>query len=133
MSNDTITATATAAPVLSGERERAEIAFEHALEIAPDLAEASNGLGVALRLAGRLDDARRRYEEAAFADPELAEARVNRGELLASEGRLDEAEADFSAALQFDPDLVPARLDRARGAGGGILGVVAPVDKKTAD
>ena len=37
------------AHLAAGDRERAEVAFEHALEMAPDLAEARAGLGVALR------------------------------------------------------------------------------------
>jgi tetratricopeptide (TPR) repeat protein len=97
-----------------GDRERAEVAFEHALEIAPDLAEARNGLGVALRAAGRPVQALAQFDLALSADPDLAEAHVNRGEALAALGLEREAEAAFDDALRIDPDQVPARIDRAR-------------------
>jgi tetratricopeptide (TPR) repeat protein len=98
----------------AGDRERAEVAFEHALEIAPDLAEARNGLGVALRAAGRPVEALAQFDLALSADPDLAEAHVNRGEALAALGLEAEADAAFGDALRLDPDQVPARIDRAR-------------------
>ena len=97
-----------------GDGERAEVAFEHALEIAPDLAEARNGLGVALRAAGRPADALVQFDLAVSADPDLAEAHVNRGEALSALGFPMEAEAAFADAFRIDPDQVPGRIDRAR-------------------
>jgi tetratricopeptide (TPR) repeat protein len=98
----------------SGDRERAEVAFEHALEIAPGLPEGLNGLGVALRLDGRTAEAMARYAEALAGDPDLAAAHANRGEALASGGCPGAAEEAFGAALAIDPDLEAARIDRAR-------------------
>jgi Tfp pilus assembly protein PilF len=98
----------------SGDRERAEVAFEHALEMAPDLPEARNGLGVALRLAGRSQEALVQFEAALSADPELAEAHVNRGEALLALGHARDAELAWGEALRLDPDQPAARLDRAR-------------------
>jgi tetratricopeptide (TPR) repeat protein len=97
-----------------GNQERAEVAFEHALEMAPDLAEARNGLGVALRAAARPSEALVQFDLALGADPELAEGHVNRGEALAALGLHEEAEAALAESLRIDPDQVPARLDRAR-------------------
>ena len=98
----------------AGDLERSEVAFEHALEMAPELAEARSGLGVALRAAGRASEALVQFELALSADPDLAEAHVNRAESLAALGLPEEAEAAFADALRIDPDQVPARLDRAR-------------------
>jgi len=98
----------------AGDLERSEVAFEHALEVAPDLAEARSGLGVALRAAGRASEALVQFDLALFADPDLAEGHVNRAESLAALGLPEEAEAAFADALRIDPDQVPARLDRAR-------------------
>jgi len=98
----------------AGDRERAEVAFEHALEVAPDLAEARSGLGVALRAAGRPAEALVQFDLALSADPDLAEAHVNRGEALAALGLPVQAEEAFADALRIDPDQVSARLDRAR-------------------
>jgi len=100
------------AHLAAGERERAEVAFAHALEIEPGLPEARNALGVALRLDGR-PDAARAWWEAAAADG-LAEARSNLGAALADSGRDPEALEAFSEALAFDPDLLAPRLGRAR-------------------
>lgn len=97
-----------------GDLERAEVAFEHALEFDPHLPEALNGRGIVERRRGRLGPARRWFEEAAAAWPDFAEARVNLGESLLAAGRPDRAEAAFREALAIDPDLLPARLDLAR-------------------
>jgi Tfp pilus assembly protein PilF len=98
----------------AGDLERAEVAFEHALEMAPDLAEARSGLGVALRTTGRTSEALVQFDLALSADPDLAEAHVNRGETLAALGLPVEADGAFADALRIDPDQVPARIDRAR-------------------
>jgi tetratricopeptide (TPR) repeat protein len=97
-----------------GDLERAEVAFAHALEMAPDLAEARNGIGIALRAAGRAREALVQFDLALSADPDLAEAHVNRGEALAALGLPAEAERAFADALSVDPDQVAARIDRAR-------------------
>jgi tetratricopeptide (TPR) repeat protein len=100
------------AHLAAGERERAEVAFEHALEIEPALPEALNGMGIARRLDGRPSEARAWWEAAAAAD--LAEARSNLGEALAAEGRDEAALEAFGEAIRVDPDLPAPRLDRAR-------------------
>jgi tetratricopeptide (TPR) repeat protein len=98
----------------SGDLERAEVAFAHALELAGELPEALNGAGVVERQRGRAAAARARFEHALRVSPEFAEALVNLGELALAEGRPSEAESLLRAALRIDPDLLPARLDLAR-------------------
>jgi Flp pilus assembly protein TadD len=98
----------------SGDLERAEVAFAHALEFHPDLSEAWNGAGVVAERRGDLATARERFERAARA-PDFAEARVNLGVVALETGRPDAAEAHLRAALAVDPDLAVARLDLARG------------------
>jgi tetratricopeptide (TPR) repeat protein len=98
----------------AGDRERAEVAFEHALEIAPDLPEARNGLGIALRLDGRGAEALRQYEAAIAEDPDMAEAHANRAEVLLALGNAAGAERAWEASLRLDPDQPAPRLDRAR-------------------
>jgi Flp pilus assembly protein TadD len=100
------------AHLAAGDRERAEVAFEHALEIEPALPEAQNGMGIALRLDGRTSAAQAWWESAAAAG--LAEARANLGEALAADGRDGAALEAFGEALRVDPDLAAPRLDRAR-------------------
>jgi tetratricopeptide (TPR) repeat protein len=122
----------------AGDLDRSEVAFEHALEIAPDLPEARVGLAAALRVAGRTEEALLHLDHAVGVDPDLAEGHANRGEALAALGRGDEAAAAFSAALRVDPDQVPARIDRARlamrrAAGEDAAGRAALLDRARRD
>ena len=98
----------------AGDRERAEVAFEHALEMAPDLAEARLGLAIALRSAGRTAEALVQLDAALAADADLAEAHAARGEALAALGRGADADAALAESLRLDPDQVAPRVVRAR-------------------
>jgi Tfp pilus assembly protein PilF len=98
----------------SGDLERAEVAFEHALEFNSEFPEALNGAALVARRHGRMPAARKLLERALVARPDFAEALVNLGELDLAQGRHDAAEARFRRALAIDPDLLPARLDLAR-------------------
>jgi tetratricopeptide (TPR) repeat protein len=102
------------AHLAAGDRERAEVAFEHALEMAPDLAEARAGLGVALRTGGRALQALEQFDAAVAADPDLAEGHAGRGEALLALGDATAGEAALADSLRVDPDQVAARLVRAR-------------------
>ncbi len=97
-----------------GDRERASVAFEHALEFDGDLPEALNGLGIVARTRGDLGGARRRFGRAIRIDADFAEAHANLGETLLSLGHLAAAEAELRAALRVDPDLADARQNLAR-------------------
>jgi Flp pilus assembly protein TadD len=97
-----------------GDAERAEVAFEHALEFHPDLPEALNGLGIVARTRGDLPAARARFERAVRLSPDFAEGHANLGETLLALGRHDAAEAELRAALRVDPDLADARQNLAR-------------------
>jgi tetratricopeptide (TPR) repeat protein len=98
----------------AGDLERAEIAFDHALEFNSQFPEALNGAALVARRHGRIARARELLGRALIARPEFAEALVNLGELDLAQGRGAAAEARFRQALAIDPDLLPARLDLAR-------------------
>jgi Tfp pilus assembly protein PilF len=98
----------------AGDAERAEVAFEHALEFRPDLPEAHNGLGVVARTREDLPAARARFERAVRLGPDFAEGHANLGETLLAMGRAGAAEAELRAALKIDPDLGDARQNLAR-------------------
>jgi Flp pilus assembly protein TadD len=102
------------AHVASGDLERAEVAFEHALEFRPDLPQAHAGLGVVARLREDLAGARLRFERAVRLAPDFAEGHANLGESLLAAGRAGEAEEELRAALAIDPDLADARQNLAR-------------------
>jgi Tfp pilus assembly protein PilF len=97
-----------------GDPERAEVAFEHALEFRPDLPEGLNGLGVVARTRGDLPRARSCFERAVRIAPAFAEGHANLGETLLSLDRPGAAEAELRAALAIDPDLGDARQNLAR-------------------
>lgn len=97
-----------------GDAERAEVAFEHALEFRPDLPEALNGLGVVARTRSDLPAARDRFARAVRVAPDFAEGHANLGETLLAQGRPEAAEAELRAALRVDPDLADARQNLAR-------------------
>lgn len=98
----------------AGNVERAEVAFEHALEFAPDLPEGWNGLGVVARARGDHPAARRHFTRAVRLSPSFAEGRANLGEALLAEERPAEAAVALRAALRLDPDQAGARLNLAR-------------------
>jgi Tfp pilus assembly protein PilF len=102
------------AHLAAGDPERAEVAFEHALEFRPDLPEAHNGLGVVARARDDLPAARARFERAVRLEPDFAEGHANLGETLLAMGRTGAAEAELRAALKVDPDLADARQNLAR-------------------
>jgi len=93
--------------------ERAEVAFGHALEFAPDLPEGWNGLGVVARWRGDDEAALRCFTRAVRLAPTFAEGHANLGEALLAAGRLDEAAEALRAALAVDPYLAAARLNLA--------------------
>jgi len=98
----------------AGDLERAEVAFRHALEFHPDLAEAWNGAGVVSERAGRLDEAERRFARAVASREDFAEGLVNLGAVAMARGDAREAERRFRQALAIEPDLAVARLDLGR-------------------
>ena len=86
-----------------GRLAEAQAAYEQALAINPDHAEAHNNLGVVLKAQGRLDAAAEAYRRAIVLKPTHAEAQNNLGLVLMDQGRLDEAIRCFERALQILP------------------------------
>jgi Flp pilus assembly protein TadD len=98
----------------AGDLERAEVAFEHALELDRDFPEGENGLGIVARTREDLPAARRRFERAVRLRPDFAEGHANLGETLLALGHPAAAEGELRAALRIDPDLADARQNLAR-------------------
>jgi 2-polyprenyl-3-methyl-5-hydroxy-6-metoxy-1,4-benzoquinol methylase len=91
-----------------GRLEDAEISYNKAIAIKPDLAEAHNNLGNALQELGRLEDAETSYNKAIAIKPDLAEAHSNLGNILKALGRLEDAEISYNKAIAIKPDLAEA-------------------------
>jgi tetratricopeptide (TPR) repeat protein len=98
----------------SGELERAEVAFAHALEFDPDLVEGENGLGILARTRGDLGGAVFRFERALATDGSFAEGYANLGEARLAAADLQGAERALRRALALNPDLVEARHNLGR-------------------
>jgi Flp pilus assembly protein TadD len=92
----------------SGETVRARAAFERALVLQPDLAEASNDLGALLAQGGDLDAAISRFRAALASTPEYPDALNNLGYALLLTGRDQEARALYEKALALQPDFPEA-------------------------
>jgi Tfp pilus assembly protein PilF len=92
----------------SGEAGRARAAFERALVMQPDLAEASNDLGALLAQGGDLEAAIERFRAALASTPEYPDALNNLGYALLLSGRDEEARALYEKALALQPDFPEA-------------------------
>jgi Flp pilus assembly protein TadD/peroxiredoxin len=92
----------------SGETARARAAFERALALQPDLAEANNDLGALLAQGGNLDVAIGRFRAALASTPEYPDALNNLGYALLLTGHDQEARALYEKALALQPDFPEA-------------------------
>ncbi len=94
--------------VRSGETARARAAFERALALQPDLAEANNDLGALLAQGGNLEAAISRFRAALASTPEYPDALNNLGYALLLTGREEEARGFYEKALALQPDFPEA-------------------------
>ena len=95
-----------------GRTDEALAAFDRALAIDPQDAEAHNYRGVALALLGRIDEALAAFDRALAINPQDAKAHDYRGAVLAQLGRMDEALAAFDRALAINPQDAEAHHNR---------------------
>ena len=92
----------------AGESTRARAAYEKALALQPDLAEASNDLGALLAQSGDLDGAIVRFRAALAATPDYPDALNNLGYALLLTGHNTEARTLYEKALALQPDFPEA-------------------------
>jgi protein O-mannosyl-transferase len=92
----------------AGQPEKAAAAFQRALQLKPDFADACNNLGIALKRTGRFSEAIRSYEQALQIKPNFAEAYYNLGDALEQVGRIEDAINQYEQALRIQPDLTEA-------------------------
>ncbi len=92
----------------AGRLDEAVASYGRALALRPELPEAHNNLGVALRGQGRLSEAVTHYGRAVALRPDYPEAHNNLGIALAHQGRLAEAVASYGRALALKPDYAEA-------------------------
>jgi Tfp pilus assembly protein PilF len=92
----------------SGDTVKARAAFEQAIVLKPDLAEAHNDLGALLAQGGDLEAAIGQFRAALTAIPEYPDALNNLGYALLLTGREQEARALYEKALALQPDFPEA-------------------------
>ena len=91
-----------------GKLEEAIEAYNKALAIKPDYAEAYNNMGNALKEQGKLEEAIEAYNKALAIKPDYAEAYNNMGNALKEQGKLEEAIEAYNKALAIKPDYAEA-------------------------
>lgn len=79
-----------------------------ALKIQPDLPDAFNNLGIALRDQGRIPEAVALYHRSLFLRPHNSHALTNLGNVLLQQGNLREAYACYIRAISCSPDSAAA-------------------------
>ena len=111
--------------------KRSISAYDKAIRLKPDLAEAYTNRGSAKHALGRYEDAIADHDEAIRLKPDLAEAYSNRGYAKHVLEKHEDAIADHDEAIRLKPDLAEAYS--ARGAAKAALGrhedAIADYDK----
>jgi tetratricopeptide (TPR) repeat protein len=92
--------------VMAGQNRFAQAitAFEQALRLKPNFAEALVNLATALNRVGRTAEAKARLEEAVRLAPGQAEATRHLGQLLDQNGQLSEAMKDYTELVRKNPE-----------------------------
>ena len=96
------------------EYELALKAFDKAIEMKPDYAEAWYNKGITLSKLGRYDEALKAFDKAIEIKPNYAEAWYNKGITLGKLNRYDEALKAFDKAIEIKPDYAEAWYNKAR-------------------
>ena len=91
-----------------GQLDDAILAFQKALSIKPDYAEAYNNIGNALKDQDKIKEAIDAYTKALSIKPDYAEAYNNMGIALTEQRRLEEATEAYTKALSIKPDYAEA-------------------------
>jgi Tfp pilus assembly protein PilF len=108
----------------TGETTKARAAYERALTLQPDLAEANNDLGALLAQGGDLNGAIDRFRAALASTPDYPDALNNLGYALLLTGHDGEARTLYEKALVLQPDF-PEALNNL----GLLLGRAGDMDR----
>jgi tetratricopeptide (TPR) repeat protein len=91
-----------------GQPSQAKAAFDRALQLKPDYADASNSLGALLAQDGQVPAAIERFRAALQAKPDFADALNNLGYALFQTGEAGQAYELYQKALTLQPDFPEA-------------------------
>ena len=91
--------------------DEAIAAWNKALLIKPDFAEAHNNIGAAFLSQGKFEEASAAYNKALLIKPDYANAHYNLGITLQELDRLEEAVASYTKAIALKPDYTEAHYN----------------------
>ena len=91
--------------IIQGKYDEAIKAYDEAIRLDPNLAEAWNNKGNALYSQGKYDEAIKAYDEAIRLDPNFADAWCNKGNALDDKGKYDEAIKAYDEAIRLRSQL----------------------------
>lgn len=91
-----------------GKAKEAVLAYEQAIAITPDYADAHYNLGLALKQLGRLDQAVAAYGTALALKPDMVKAYSNLANVLRDQGELQRAVDLCGQAIALEPDYAEA-------------------------
>ncbi|HLO64330.1 MAG TPA: tetratricopeptide repeat protein [Azonexus sp.] len=94
-----------------GEFELARQAYQRAVELEPDMAEAFNNLALVLNRLGQEEEAKAAFRRAQEINPALVAPQINLGALMARSSTVDEAETLLAKAVDLDPQSTDARVN----------------------
>jgi len=91
-----------------GKLEEAIEAYNKAIELKPDYADAYNNMGAALKDQGKMDKAIEAYNKSIVFKSNYPEAYYNIGLILKDQGKLDEAIEAYNKSIALKPDYADA-------------------------
>jgi len=94
------------------ENDQALSAYDQAIELMPDFADAYTGRGVAKSKLGDAEEAIADHNEAIRLKPDFAEAYINRGKAKRALKKYEEAIADYDEAISLNPSSAAAYTHR---------------------
>lgn len=99
--------------VQAGRLREAVTAFDKAIRLKPDFAEAYGGRGNVHGALAQYEKALKDYDEAVRLDPDYVEVYFNRGNIYSSLVQHERALKDYSEVIRLNPDLAQAYHNRA--------------------
>ena len=113
---------------LPGDRQKAFVSFQRAVQLNPDNKEARYALGHVYALQGKLPSAEEQFRAALKIDENYSEAHTYLGQVLANQDRWSEAVQSYRSALANPlyptPDLARFHLGRALAHQGDLQGAM---------